>query len=405
MMHQARASLLSHPLTWRSVAIASVLLVSLSGCADLRLGGAQGDGVRGGYKAGGQVALLLPIEGPLRGVSDAVRAGARAAADVDDPKSRPKLESVDSGPPDQVSTRYGQALDAGATYVIGPIDKPSVDALAARGALPVPTLALNEGTSAGKPTPNLFQFSLSPETDAIEVANKAKSLGFTRALMLYPDDAAGNRRAQAFRDHWGRIGGAVVGEATFSPSAVTTPAKMQGLLAKGNVDFLFLVANAEQARVIYPQIRTDAADLPVMATSDVYNGDADPARDRALDGLYFVDMPWMLNVEKASDPLNRAKLQTSASYLATPLGRRLYAMGIDAYRLVPRLTALAGKPGSAYTGQTGRLSLDAMGRVRRELTLARFTDSGPQVVAGRETRRWASPWRSPRPESTKGRSS
>jgi uncharacterized protein len=380
------------------VPIAAGLALVLAGCANLPFGGEVGGDIRGGFGAGDQVALLLPAAGPYLGVSDAVRDGIRAAAGVDDAQTQPKLVSVDSGTPERVAAILGQALEAGATHVIGPIDKPSVDALAAGGALKVPTLALNEGTSAGRPAPNLFQFALSPEADAIDVANKAKSLGLTRALMLYPDDTAGKRRAEAFRAQWERVGGTLAGEAAFNPGAPGEPAPIQSLLGRGGADFLFLAANAEQARALYPQVRKGAAPLPVIATSDVYPGDADAARDRALAGLYFVDMPWMLGLERGNDPLRRADLRSSASHLATPLGRRLYAMGIDAYRLVPRLSALADRPGASFAGQTGRLSVDALGRVQRQLLLARFTESGPEPVRGIENQAPAPQRRGSRPE-------
>jgi outer membrane PBP1 activator LpoA protein len=403
MMQQNRAIPRRRLPAWLPSAAFPALVLTLSGCANLPRGEAPEETARGGYAAGDRVALLLPTQGPYLAVADAVRDGVRAAARVDDTQSQPKLVSVDSATPERVASIFAQALDSGATQVIGPIEKPAVDALAGLGALQVPTLALNEGTSAGKPAANLFQFSLSPETDAIEVANKAKALGFTRALMLYPDDGAGERRAAAFRGHWGRLGGTLVGESAFSPSTAANPAPIQGLLGRGGADFLFLVANAEQARDIYAQVRGGAAAIPVIATSDVYSGDADQTRDRALDGLYFVDMPWMLGVEEGKDPLRRADLKSAASHLATPLGRRLYAMGIDAYRLAPRLTALAGNPGASFSGQTGRLSFDALGRVRRQLILARFTQSGPEPVVGVATPAQATQPRNARPEpATRG---
>jgi outer membrane PBP1 activator LpoA protein len=381
------------------ISSAAGLALVLTGCAYLPVGGAPVEDISGGFAPGDRVALLLPTEGPYLEVSDAVRDGVRAAARVDDTAAQPKVVSVDSGSPDRVTAILGQALESGATHVIGPLDKPSVDALAAQAALKVPALALNEGTSAARPASNLYQFALSPETDVIEVANKAKGLGFSRALMLFPDDAAGKRRAQAFRDHWGRVGGTLAGESAFRPGAEVDPAEIQGLLDRGGAHFLFLAVNAEQARVIYPRIRANAAALPVIATSDVYPGDADPARDRVLTGLYFVDMPWMLGVERGNDPLRRSDLKSPASHLATPLGRRLYAMGIDAYRLAPRLSALADNPGASFPGQTGRISIDALGRVRRQLILARFGDSGPEPVAGIEAQGQATQPRSPRPES------
>lgn len=397
MMQQIRANspLASVP-RLRPVA-ALALVMGLTGCANLPFGKAPEQGVRGGYRAGDQVAVLLPTQGPLLGVADAVRDGVRAAARADQGQAQPKLVSVDSAGPERVSKALAQAREDGATHVVGPIDKPSVDALAGEGVVAIPTLALNEAATASGAVPNLFQFSLSPETDAIEVASQAKSLGRTRALMFYPDDAGGARRAEAFRRNWARLGGSLVGESAYSPDLETAPAKVRDLVARGP-DVVFLVANAGQARVIYPQIRAQAATLPVIATSDVYSGDSDPARDRALTGLYFVDMPWMLGVERPNDPLKRADLKTSASHLANPLGRRLYAMGIDAYRLAPRLQALADTPGASFEGQTGRLTVDALGRVRRELALARFTGAGPEPVAGIEAGRGAA---DPRPEPTR----
>lgn len=395
-MHQNRTTFpCIRPSGWWAIA---GLTLTLSGCAGLPGQRAPEESVRGGFAADDQVALLLPTEGPLLGVADAVRDGVRAAARADDSKAQPKLVSLEGSAADRVGSAFDQAVEAGATHVIGPLDKPSVEALAARGALQVPTLALNETTSVGRPTPNLFQLSLSPEIDAIEVANKAQALGLGRALMLYPDDTGGKRRAEAFRAHWSRLGGTLIGESAFNPTAPSNPPKIQGLLATGGADLLFLAATADQAQAIYPQIRDAAANLAVIATSDVYAGDPDPSRDRALAGLYFVDMPWMLGVELAGDPLRRADVKGAASHLATPLGRRLYAMGIDAYRLAPRLKALAADPGASLLGQTGRLSIDALGRVRRGLTLGRFTASGPEVAAGVAAQGPTSQARNPRPE-------
>jgi hypothetical protein len=371
----------------------------LSGCANLPFGGKSAEKIRGGYAQGDKVALLLPAEGPYAGVAEAVRAGVRAANGADDTGAVPTLDSADSSNPQRVMRAYAEAADAGATQVIGPLQKPSVDVLAGRSALKVPTLALNEATLAGKPATNFYQFSLSPETDAAEVANKAHAQGFTRALMLYPDDSAGERRAEAFRNRWRRLAGTLAGETAFCTDAATYAAAVAGLLAKGEADFIFLAANEAQARAIYPEARRDAGAIPVIATSDVYPGDASPSRNKALAGLYFVDMPWMLGVAPADEPLRLSDLEKGPSYLTTQLGRRLYAMGIDAYRLAPRLGVLAADPAATFPGQTGTLSIDALGRVQRALTLARFTRDGPEPVEVINADQVASQTTRPRPES------
>jgi outer membrane PBP1 activator LpoA protein len=62
---------------------------------------------------------------------------------------------------------------------------------------------------------------------------------------------------------------------------------------------------------------------------------------------------------------------------------RLYAFGYDAYRLVGELPRMRSGSLGPLAGATGRLAVDAQGRVRRELDWA-------QVVGGR-----AAPWPAP----------
>jgi hypothetical protein len=351
----------------------------LSGCAGFPWQKAPPPpSIRGGYAAGDKLMVILPGKGPVADAANAVREGLRAANGADNTATKPALTFIANDDPKKMAADYKGAIGAGATQVIGPLLKPSVDVLASGPALKVPTLALNQATKPGKPAANLYQFALAPETEAVEVANKAKALGFTRALMLSPKGEAGSRRADAFRRQWQKLGGTLVGEASLDPAAANLTKPLNALLHKGAADVLFLATDADQARKVYPAVRNGAVALPVVATSAVYSGQPDPARDQALTGLYFVDAPWVLGVGAADDPLARAKLKRGSSALATPLGLRLYAMGIDAYRLAPRLSTLAKDAGATFPGESGTLSIDSIGRVQRQLTLAQFTPSGPQ---------------------------
>jgi outer membrane PBP1 activator LpoA protein len=353
--------------------------LTLGGCTGLPRDQAQN--IRGGYAAGDKVTVILPTMGPVADAADAVREGVRAALGADNTAVKPTLAFAAGDEAAKVADTLGDAAKAGTTHVIGPLQKPAVDALAQGPALKVPTLALNQSTLGGKAAANLYQFALAPDTEAAEVANKAHSMGFSRALMLYPQGEAGSRRADAFRSQWKRLGGTVAAESAFDPGAKSFQGTVTKLLGS-QADFVFLAADAAQARQIYPLIRGGASALPVIATPDVYPGDADRARDKELTGLYFVDLPWLLGVGADQDPLARSKMRRGSAYLATPLGLRLYAMGIDAYRLAPRLSALAKSPSANFPGETGTLSIDSQGRVQRKLSLGRFTQSGVQAVAG-----------------------
>ena len=51
---------------------------------------------------------------------------------------------------------------------------------------------------------------------------------------------------------------------------------------------------------------------------------------------------------------------------------RLYALGVDAYRLIPGLRRLMINPGESELRNTGQLIVDKDGRVKRSLLLATY---------------------------------
>jgi outer membrane PBP1 activator LpoA protein len=328
----------------------------------------------GGYAAGDSVSVMLPRGGRFAGAATSVKEGIEAASRADSSGNRPTLDFIDSSQTARTRTLHAKALEAGADYVIGPLEKESVDSLAAGPALAVPTLALNQTTRDNQPAANLFQFSLSPENEAAEVADKAAAMGLKRAAVLYPQGPWGARLASAFRNQWRRLGGTLEAEGVYNPTARSFEKTVTTLLGDSQADVVFLVATGELARKIYPQIRLSTSSATVMSTSHVYSGVFDQDRDRVLSGLYFVDIPWMLN-SRGEGALSRRRLSGSSFEVANPLAR-LYAMGIDAYRITPRLPTLAKSPGAFYPGQTGGLSIDSLGRIQRQLALGRFGETG-----------------------------
>ncbi len=330
----------------------------------------------GGYANGDRVTIMLPRDGRFAAAAKAIKDGIEAARQEDAAAKRPILDFADISNADRSQAIHAKAIRNGADYVIGPLQKPAVDSLATARILTIPTLALNETTRTDKLAENLFQFSLSPENEATEVANKAYAMGLRRALLLYPEGTWGDRLANAFRRQWSNLGGTLRGQSRYSLAGTTRTDKALAKLLDGtDADLVFLVATAETARRIHPRLRTASTKpITVISTSHVYSGDFNPNRDAALVGLYFVDIPWMLKIG-ADGPPSRRRLTGGSDPLA-----RLHAMGIDAYRVAPRLKGLANNPGAYYPGQTGGLSVDQVGRIQRQLELGRFTESGPQLV-------------------------
>jgi outer membrane PBP1 activator LpoA protein len=322
---------------------------------------------------------MLPRSGRFAGAAQSVQEGIEAASRADSSGQRPRLERIDSTNSQRARALHTAAVNNGADYVLGPLQKASVEDLASGPGLAVPTLALNHTERERQTTSNLFQFALSPENEATEVANKAAAMGLNRAALLYPEGPWGERLAGAFRTQWRKVGGTLVGESVYNPTARSLDKTVDTLLEGANAQILFLVATHELALRIYPRVRLASATLTVMSTSHVYSGVFLPEQDRVLAGLYFVDIPWMLD-SSGDGPLSRRRLSSASFSVPNPLAR-LYAMGIDAYRLAPRLPDLAKSPGAFYPGQTGGLSIDALGRIQRQLALGRFSESGVSEAA------------------------
>jgi outer membrane PBP1 activator LpoA protein len=336
------------------------------------------------YAPGETVAVLLPQSGRFAGAAEAVRAGMVSAQQRDPPDRRPVLRFYDSGS-EPAPLLVRQAAAQGAQLVIGPLQKQAVDALAATRALPVPTLALNLASGTQAPPPELYQFALSPEDEAAEVAARAWDKGYRNALMLYPEGSWGSRLARGFRERWAALGGRIDAGEVYDPAASDFSGSIRQLLAPEGTQervssdgtFIFLVATAQNAREIWRQLQAAGGTQvpPVFCTSHIYSSQLDAQGMTDLAGLYFVDIPWLIVPSRAATAAGRTSLaQTRGDYV------RLYAMGVDAYRIAPRLRWMETHRGAAIEGETGVLRLDSQRRVRRELPLARMTPTGPVLA-------------------------
>jgi outer membrane PBP1 activator LpoA protein len=137
---------------------------------------------------------------------------------------------------------------------------------------------------------------------------------------------------------------------------------------------IFLAAQEEQAALIRPQLRFHhAIDVPIFASSSVYNPGQPPNND--LDGIRFADMPW--SIARDGEARNaRQRVSELWPELFNQHGR-LFALGFDAYRLVPILMNFEDPLQPPLAAMTGVLSLSENRRIERELGWARFRNGQP----------------------------
>lgn len=350
----------------------------------------------------GRIAVLLPLSGKLAEAGQAVREGILAAYYQSPDNTATRLRFHDTGSGD-IQEHYRRAVAEGTQLVIGPLTKEAVAELAAAGDLPVPVLALNtlaEDTPVAVPA-QLFQFSLAPEDEAVQVAERAWRDGHRRALGLVPEGAWGERLLRAFAQHWQTLGGTLLEVQRYGADERDYSNTVRDLLnidashrrhqaltrqlgrkpefeprRRQDADFVFLIAQPQQARLLRPLLRFHhAARLPVYATSQVYAGAGNAALDRDLDGLRFCDMPWILSSEHPGIAL-RAEIGRLWPAEAQRYGR-LHALGIDAFQLSPYLRGLRDGTFARHPGVTGDLYLDQERRVHRDLQWAEFRQGVP----------------------------
>ena len=340
------------------------------------------------------VALVLPLGGRLAPAAKAVRDGylasyyrARQAGQVEH-----EVMVLDTGLYPSTEAAYRAAVAAGAGLVVGPLSKTAVAELAAVTDRPVPVLALNQ---PDQPLPigeaSLVQTALAPEDEARRIAEVAFGRGFRRALVVRPAGDWGNDIAAALARRWQELGGEVAATAAYAAqdshsASIKTALKLddseqrardvRDMLAtnieftarrRSDIDAIFLLARSgEDARSLKPLLAYHyAGDLPVFATSSIYSGMPDP-RDRDLDGIQLVEIPWLLG----SNPGVRVAI--AAGDTGSDSYTRLNALGADAFMLQSRFSQLGAGADTLLRGDTGLLSLDPTLRVRRETRLATF---------------------------------
>ncbi len=346
-----------------------------------------------------KIALLLPQEGPLAGVAKALRDGFMAAhfQAQQSGKPVPEVQVFDSSRMTSLDDFYRQAQAAGAQLVIGPLEKALVKQMAGYPQLPITTLALNYADAGQKAPAQLFQFGLAAEDEAREVSRRAHADGLTRAVALVPSGEWGDRVLAAFRQDWEGNGGTLM-----AAQRIAQPVELAKQIAdllqlrqsegraqslqkavggdvaaqpsrRQDIDFIFLAATPQQAQQIKPTLNFQyAGDIPVYATSNLYSASGDVNQYNDLTGVRFCETPWLLDT---SNPLRQQVVQQWPQ-AGGSLGR-LYAMGVDAYTLAPRLGQLKALPDNRIDGLSGSLSVNGNQRIERQLPWAEFV--GGQV--------------------------
>lgn len=341
-----------------------------------------------------QVALLLPLHGPYAGPGKAIRDGFLAGY-YNTGRGNLNVKVYDTSTSNNISKLYAQAVADGAQMVVGPLTKEDVANLVSRGDITVPTIALNYVNSNNPPN-LLFEFGISPQNEATQVAAKASSNGLKNAIIIAPQASWGQTVTTAFTQQWQQSGGTVVGQLYYAPntdlrSAISnllqvtassgTNASVNSANPPRRTDFdsIFLVATPDMGRQIIPLLNYYyAGNIPVYSISMIYTGTQNINYNRDMDGVTFDDIPWVFNSESSQLTQQNISQLWPANYKNYI---RLYALGLDAFSLVKNLKQLPMGSGSGISGNTGNLYLAPNHRIMQSFIWGKFRN-GQAVQIG-----------------------
>jgi outer membrane PBP1 activator LpoA protein len=282
------------------------------------------------------VGVLLPLSGPspsLQKAANAIRDGLLTSwhqAKMNGQET-PQLSFYDTAKTEDVQNLYKQAVTNGAEMIIGPLSKNRVQRLAEAESLEVPVLALNYMDSNIGAPDNFYQFGLAPEDEARQVADDIWQQGVRSVMVVARDSSWGIRVSDAFIRHWQLKGGTITSKALFNQpdqylSAIKNALNIQHserrhqllqnaldesiefeFRRRQDVDMVFMLAFPAEARQLKPVLNYQrATDIPVVATSHLFSGRKDPDKDKDLEGIRFVDMPWRLSNSSLRARVSRA---------------------------------------------------------------------------------------------------
>jgi outer membrane PBP1 activator LpoA protein len=300
---------------------------------------------------------------------------------------------------------YASAVTDGAEFVIGPLIRNNVMALANDILVPVPVLTLNYLPDDILAPPGLYQFALAPEDEARSAAVRAISDGHTRGVALVPNNDWGRRVLSSFASEFETLGGTLLDHRNYTPANQDFSNTIEDLMAlsgsvqryrrlranigaplqfdprrRQDTEFIFLAADASAGRLLKSQLKFHySGDIPAYATSSVFEFDGRSNSD--LNGIMFADTPWIIAPQPWIEHLPSIFEEHFPD--ERRLGR-LHAMGYDAYQLIAALFSARSGDMQELDGATGKLFLNADGRVHRRLAWAQFQNGEPVAMPEQE---------------------
>lgn len=345
-----------------------------------------------------QVAVLLPTDGGLSSAARAIRDGILSAY-LEEPGGTALRFYSSGGTNESAIAAYLQAREDGATQIVGPLRSGSAGALASLKDPSVPILLLNKPNESNQQDPLqqliVNSLTLSQTEEAKAIARSVLSQDRKKAIVIVPDSEWGKRIETAFSTEFEEGEGEISAATQFNSTSEEYSDMLTRLLKideskqrkadlqaqlgislsfepsrREDFDFIFMAASPKEGRELKPLLRFhDVGEVPVYAMGRIYSGRNAAASDQDLDGIVFPITEWQLQSAN-SESLELESLRGGAY-------GNLYALGQDAWHILPWLPLMQKDPDLWYPGDIGELRMMPDGHLQRQPAWAQFLAGQP----------------------------
>lgn len=353
-----------------------------------------------------KVALLLPLNGSSRIFGDTIKQGYSDAIKFfpQEPQQNVVLLDTTSAPMD---TLIQQAKEQNVELIVGPLLKDEVVKIK-QLAPSIPVLALNKVDNNTISTNKMCFFALSPEDEAKDAADHIYAQSKVKPLLLVPQNDLGKRVAQTFAKQWSQLsannsqayvqyfgnksslsanmnqnsGISLSGSPILINDATTQPVPPE---QSASFDAIYIYSSYDELTLIKPMLDMGAAksgtnlsQIMIYTSSKSHVANASNDFNYDMNKTEYADIPMIINRTDNMLEIIPSNIQKDYSLL------RLYAMGIDAWRLANRFNQLDSYQPNFLDGMTGKLSTSNQCEVTRALSWQQYIHGSTQTTTTSE---------------------
>ncbi|AWB66282.1 hypothetical protein C2869_07485 [Saccharobesus litoralis] len=345
------------------------------------------------------VTVFLPLSGKFARQGQVVQQGIMAGY-----YSQQNLLSLDTLTFVDTNNTDIATLELETDFIIGPLLKSNIEAVQQKFTQ-IPILLLNQLDELALDKMH-YAFSLSPESEARQAAQKLAEIGYQHPIVIAANNSYGKRVAETFISEFTELTNIEPEVAYFKNSQeikasveylMETDASKQRIKTikallgnpsnfesdarnRQDVDLIYVYGNTAQIKLLKPYVDINTAPFakpsPIYTTSNGFSSDLTIADLKDLNGISFSEMPWVLPTRKQEVTLASEMQQLWNGN--DDKAARLFAFGYDSFRIIPHLAQMRAFSGFHHIGLSGKLLVEPNGMVSRQLAWAQYKNE--QVV-------------------------